>query len=252
MLAWPSRLLTAFLRGGRGHLRAPRFRGRDLRLARRTAAAYGVKGDAPAQPPPSFQSGLGGVSLLSGARLCSLSAWQPAGPPFEADEETMRGSGRIALVTEGSMTRRAPTEVLIVCIALFVMKGLALLLLPHAFGHSVPTQLREWGFSPATELLLGVVGPLPGLVAAIAMLMRRNWGRILYFAASPVGIIAGGLHARSAHTPPVSPALLMASALTIPLVIYAIFVYLLTRPSSNSFFRDAPTAAPSVDAGPRG
>lgn len=147
------------------------------------------------------------------------------------------------------MSQRPPSGVLFVGVALLVLKGLPLLVLSRGLHPEMQRVILQAGRSPAGQLLLALSGVLPELVAAIAILSGRNWGRVLYLVVAPLLIVFGQLRSPTMQLVPVEIQPFMGIlTLLCPSLIYLTFLFILTRPAANAFFaREAST--PSATSG---
>jgi fatty acid desaturase len=135
--------------------------------------------------------------------------------------------------------KQRPTSVTVVAIILIVLYSLSIL-----SGLVIPVLAKRPVFQKALEAqhmtvrtatLLPIVGGVTVLAAAIAMLNGLNWGRLLYFATVPLLLVLQWVLGR--FTP----------MQALPIVLYIVFVILLTRPKAAAYF--APGAADAKKTG---
>ena len=135
--------------------------------------------------------------------------------------------------------REPPATVIVVAVLLIAVGGLWLLGL--AFALAVPHVpelariFKQRGTNTGTLELRAVNGAVM-VASGIAMLLRRNWGRLLYLLYSPVQYVLVLFLTRF-------------SLMQLPrLAVYIVFLILLTRPKVNAFFADR--AGPPAEAPP--
>jgi hypothetical protein len=133
--------------------------------------------------------------------------------------------------------RQRPTSVTVVAVILIVMYGLSTLCaLALPLIAKIPDVQRAFE-AQHMNVLAAFLWPLAhgviGLVAAIAILRGLNSGRFLYFALVPVIVILQWVFYR--FSPMHVPSILL----------YIVFVVLLTRPKAAAYFGSGGPAEPA-------
>jgi hypothetical protein len=129
--------------------------------------------------------------------------------------------------------RERPTAVTVVAVILLVLNGFGVL--GTLAGSAVPQVREAWekaGISVglAVGLILVTCGIV--VVAAIGMLAGKNWGRLLYLVGTPVMWIIGWIT-------------MGFNAMAVPgIIVYIVFLILLTRPAVNAYFSGAAPQVP--------
>ena len=120
---------------------------------------------------------------------------------------------------------KRPVSVLVISIILLAFNGLALVSTP--LMAAVPAVQEAWekmGVSVAMAVASTVVFCGAVVIACIGMLMGKNWGRLLYLVSVPIGFVIGLI-------------IFGFQPMTIPsLILYVVFLILLTRPKVNDYF----------------
>ena len=80
------------------------------------------------------------------------------------------------------------------------------------------------------QLGIAFIGPVLAIIAAIAILKGRSWGRLLYIVLGAIRLAVGILVASSKAT------------MLPELVIYSVIIFVLYRPEAKEFFGDARAA----------
>lgn len=120
---------------------------------------------------------------------------------------------------------KRPTSVTVIAIIIIVFNGLGLVATLASTGNPAVQQAYEkMGVSVAFVVGMTLVSSAVFLAAAIGMLMRHNWARLLYLVGIPVSIVIGWLVFGF------NPFQLVGVAL------YVVFLILLTRPKVNDYF----------------
>lgn len=134
-------------------------------------------------------------------------------------------------------TTGRPISVTVIAWILIVLYAFSVTVFPlmalmPSFREAYERAGRSWSVGMAIIVATGVAG----LVAGIAMLKRRNWGRMLYFFVAPAP------HVITTVAQGFSPWRLPG------LILYAVMVVFLTRPAASAFFRSsAPATPPSAE-----
>jgi hypothetical protein len=139
-------------------------------------------------------------------------------------------------------TQRRPLSVSIISWYLVLSSGLSALSAPFLLNEPVNRKLLgASGASPVAVLVLSVTGGVAFIVAGVAMLKGRNWGRMLYLYGAPIGFVVSiGLYGTK---------LIVFSFLG--LIFYGVVLFFLTRPVVSAYFSGSPQAViPPTESGP--
>jgi hypothetical protein len=131
-------------------------------------------------------------------------------------------------------TERRPLSTSIVSWYLLIGGAIALVMVPVSLLNSDATQALE-GMNVSPQIMLGtsLIFSTISLIAGIAILRRQNWGKTLYIASMPAGLLFNIYAAGLAYW--VSTAFGVA--------VYGVIVFFLMRPAATRWLKKLPAEA---------
>ena len=130
---------------------------------------------------------------------------------------------------------RRPTSVTVFASLIIAVALVRLLTIPlMLFVGPARQVIEDLGGVVGAAAAVGLARACISSTCAVAMLRRKNWARVLYFAAVPAGVLADLWAYRFAYH--------RLIAVHVDIAMYAVIVYYLTRPDAVAYFRSSPAA----------